>query len=88
MILGFMIGLIVEPTHRLISGLVMGLGSGLLFGLIEGVVGGLKVQQVDQITYPGQRLVFTAKNFLFSILLVGLSVGLIIGLFFSSHDDL
>ncbi len=61
-------------------GLIGGLSIGLNVGLIDGLTGGLSVEQKDRITYPGQRLVFTAKNFLLASLLFGLILGLFGGL--------
>lgn len=67
----------------LVDWLVLGLVFGLVGTSFGGLMGGLKsIKQMDQIDYPGQRLVFTTKNFLFSSLLFGLVGGLIIGLFY------
>jgi DNA polymerase III delta prime subunit len=52
----------------------------LFTGLFVGLNSGLNVQQMDQTTYPGQKLVLTAKNFLFAFLFSNLSLGLIFGL--------
>jgi hypothetical protein len=54
------------------DGLRVGLHDGLLAGLTLGIIvlagklffGGVSIQQVDQTTYPEQRLVFTRNNFL------------------------
>ncbi len=48
-----------------------------LIFLLEGLRGGLSVQQLDQTTYPGQRLAFTAKNSIFVFLTSFLPFGLI-----------
>ena len=90
----------------LVFGLIMGLISGLwdrpvygliyclMFVFIAGLMGGLSPQQVDQITYVGEKLIFTTKNFLsvflffwiiFGViggLLSGVAVGVFGGLFF------
>jgi len=78
---GLIIGLMLWLNFGLSSGLI---GFGLIFGLIGGLsfglTEGLSAVQVDQTKYPGQRLVFTAKNFLAVSLIAGLSFGLIVGL--------
>ncbi len=61
-------------------GLVFGLGIGLSVVLMNYLIGGLNIQQVDQMTYPGQRLIFTIRNFLFYFLLFGLGTWLVAGL--------
>ncbi len=76
--------LIFGLLGRLIGGLIFGVIMGLIFklvsGLIDGLLDGLSAQQVDQTTYPGQKLVFTAKNFFFTLLLFWLFFWLFFGL--------
>jgi hypothetical protein len=58
------------------------LGVGLVLGLLVGLLGGLTSEQIEETTYPGQRLKQTLFSGLFSTLLVGFVVGLGGGLLF------
>jgi len=78
-LLGLFSGLFVGLSEGLNFGLLVGLSGGLLVGLSSGLIGGLIEGQVDQTTYPGQRLFFSAKNLLVVGLVEGLIVGLIVG---------
>ncbi len=78
--MGVIIGLIVGLMLGLNDGLIIGLIFTLIFGLGLGLGFGLVVNQVDNTTIPGQRLVFSAKNFLFSYLLWVVIGGLFGGL--------
>jgi hypothetical protein len=76
---GLLFGLCGGPIYGLLAnnwlgGLLFGPFVGLIFGLFCELLFGLSIKQVDRIAYPGQRLVFTAKNSLFISLLVGLMV--------------
>jgi eukaryotic-like serine/threonine-protein kinase len=77
-----LIGLIV----RLITNLIYWPIIALIFGLSFGLNYGLSIKQTDQITYPGQKLVFTVKNSLFVLSGVGLSFGLSLWLIAASID--
>ena len=71
----------------LIPGLLTyGLVYGLFFGVFGGglglLIGGLRKKQLDQTTYPGQKLSLSTRNFLFVSLRVGLIYGLFVGLIF------
>ena len=69
-----------EGLEGLFFGLSAGLSAGLIFGLFFGLIGGLTSEQIEETTYPGQRLKQTILNSSFSTLIVGLMVGLIVGL--------
>jgi len=79
LVLGLIVGLIGGLIVGLIGGLVDGLFYGLIYGLtsvlFSGVFNGLNVKQLSQITYPGQKLVFSAKNFLFVFIVVAVFEG-------------
>ena len=63
--IGLLIGLIGEPYF------------GLIIGAVVMFLGRLRVQRVEETTFPGQRLVFTAKNFVLIFLIIDLFPGLI-----------
>lgn len=90
--IGFIAGLIVEQIFGMSGGLLGGVGSGISIGLMFQLRDGLVAQQKDWPTHPGQRLVFTMKNFsfifLFSGLIFALMDGLIFGLFTGLKDGL
>lgn len=81
---GLLLGLIVGLPGGLLFGLLLGLRVGLVVGLSAGLsVGlffGLTANQIEETTYPGQRLKQTFLNGLSSTLILGLIVGLIVGL--------
>jgi len=89
LVLGLIVGmaftLILElfqdtVDFRLVGVLNIGLIVGIVGGLLSGIVNGFQREQSDQTAYPGQRLVFAAKNFLIEILVVGSIVGLLSGI--------
>jgi energy-coupling factor transporter ATP-binding protein EcfA2 len=82
LLVGLFGGLFLGLLVGLLGGLFFGLIGGLFFGLIGGLSAGLSAGQVDRTAYPGQRLVLSAKNFLFVIVVFGLFFGLPFGLFF------
>lgn len=55
------------------------LGLGLSLGLGLGLSVGLNKKQISQTTYPGQKISFSIRNFLFVVLVFGPSVVLIVG---------
>jgi hypothetical protein len=74
---GVMAGLIIWLIDGLVDGVIFGLGFGLMLWLGSVLISGLNAKQIKQVTYPRQRLVFSAKNFLFTSLLSGLISGLL-----------
>jgi len=78
LIVGLSGGLIFGLNVGLSVGLSVGLVFGLIGGLIAGLIGGLTVIQVEETTYPGQRLRQTLYNGLIISLIVGL-IGVPIG---------
>ena len=73
---GLISGLIVGLISGLISGLIGGLIVGLIVGLGGGLLLGLRGEQLEETTYPGQHL----KQTLFSGFSAGIVFGLTIGL--------
>ncbi|MCI0555233.1 MAG: hypothetical protein L0287_30170 [Anaerolineae bacterium] len=71
-----------------IGGLILGVSLGMSLGMAPvlviglGLAGGLTSEEVEATTYPEQRLKQTLLNSLFSTLIYGLSVGLILGLIY------
>jgi len=98
LITGVLAGLIAGLGGMLIAGVIGGFKIGLSVGLNVSlsasqfftpvfmigfmIANGLKARQIDTTTFPGQRLVFTAKNFivLFLIFVIFIFIGLIFGL--------
>jgi DNA polymerase III delta prime subunit len=90
--IGLIAGLIIEHIFGMSGGLLGGIGSGISIGLMFQLRDGLVAQQKDWPTRPGQRIVFTMKNFsfifLFSGLIFALIDGFIFGLFTGLKDGL
>ena len=94
LILGLVGGSILGLVDGLFRGwddwLIVGLILGVIVGLIVGLFTGLRTKQINQVSYPGQRLVLSARNYrLFPLVsgaifgfIAGLIFGLISGLFF------
>jgi hypothetical protein len=65
-----------RASGELISIVIFGMISALFFGLI----GGLTSEQIEETTYPGQRLKQSLLNSIFSLGIFGLIIGLIMWL--------
>jgi len=76
--MGLSIGVVVVLILGLIDGLIVGIIFVLMFGLGMGLSFGVIVNQIDQATVPGKKIIFSAKNFLFSSFFGGL-VGALLG---------
>jgi len=72
LLFGLIIGQIVNDFFYLLMGLVI--------AACVALVGGLRNKPVSRTIYPGQKIFFSARNFLFIFLLVGISTWLIFGL--------
>jgi hypothetical protein len=80
LIIGLLSGVSGGSLYALLVGLFYGLLGGLLGGVLGGLSGGLTSSEVEETTYPGQRLKQTFLNGLFFILIVGLIFALLGGL--------
>jgi len=80
-IVGLVTGIFFELFLILMNRPVLYLRNGLFLGLILAIytvlLSGLNVRQVEQVTYPEQRLTFTANNLFFVSLFLGLAVDLL-----------
>jgi len=87
LLIGLSIGLFVGLRGGLSGGLLGwlrgGLLSGLLLGLFFVLISGMRVEQIEETTYPGQRLKQTLFSIFSSTLIFGLTFGLMFGLFVS-----
>ena len=82
LIVGLFSGLVLGLIIGLFRELVLGLTTGLLFGTILGIASGLTIKQVEEIIYPGQRLMQTFRNAVSVSLTVGLGITISLGLNF------
>lgn len=77
-VVGIAVGVIIErfygQTLGIISGLLVALFVGLIGSLILSTSSGLRAQQADQTSYPGQKIILTVKNFFLTFLVSGLSL--------------
>ena len=91
-LIGLLIGLLGGLIGARFGELRYGLIIGLLFGLAFVPVNGLKVKQVSQAAFPGQRIFLSVRIYFFVILIFGLTFGtsfaLIFWLFFNRLSEL
>lgn len=80
LLLAFVGGLLTGMSRGQIGGLIMALYFGLIGGLMSWLMGGLRSNQIEETSYPWQRLKQTFYNGLFSTLIFGLIGGLMPGL--------
>jgi GTPase SAR1 family protein len=81
-IFGLSSGLIVRYAWALFGEnleLIGALALGLIVGLIFLVLTQIKTKQIEEITRPGQRLVYTFLNFILATILIGFFTGLTLG---------
>lgn len=76
LIIGLLFGLFAGLFAGLLNGLLGGLIVGLAFGLAFGWIG----EQIEETTWPGQRLRRTFFNTIFIVAIIGLFVGLMPGM--------
>ncbi|MBI5294608.1 MAG: NACHT domain-containing protein [Chloroflexi bacterium] len=76
LLVGAVFGLIFGLYGGPFIGLIVGLFVGLVGTLPSVLTGGLNLKQVDQTTYPGQRLVMRARNFFSTFLIFSIPFSL------------